>query len=558
MKLEFSNSWTAIVAPCFALITAFSLVAHSSEEASTIQAVLSQNDQIRLEKFVWETQPLKALYELNQFEPLWIKNNGSTKVATDGLQKLKNFFQKSPQSYGLRSSDYWTSTHDRLFQAIDSNNWISLEIAASESLLLYADHLEGGRISPAEFPSDVTYKPKSFTRFAELLKVAQNGQDNYENSLSVFSPTHPIYKNLLASYQQLLNAFETKSWESISSPGVDLEKGNSNSVIAKIKKRFKILKYSVSNFTDLYDDEFDKNLLSFQKNSGIPVGSGIGKNSNVYRVLGIGLPQRLAQLEVNLERARWMPDELGERYAFVNTAATEVHIVDMNKVIMAFKTINGHPEHQTPSMSDKISTVILNPQWHVPYSVASKEILRILQDGDLDYLVRNNMHVYDGETEVDPTQIIWMQYSQDNLPFSFVQDSGDGNALGVLKFQLSNPFNIYMHDTNQRYLFANSERHRSHGCVRLEKPFELAQYVLNDPKWTAATIKAVTEDLPISKRETAKAIRLSNPLKVFIMYMTASPSSDGLLRFSDDAYNQDGNVKAVIKKRRAEYGGSAE
>jgi murein L,D-transpeptidase YcbB/YkuD len=246
----------------------------------------------------------------------------------------------------------------------------------------------------------------------------------------------------------------------------------------------------------------------------------------------------LEQIRMNLQRWRWMPRDLGDRYVFVNVPAYQMQVIEGNDPVLAMRVIVGDPKHPTPLFDDEMTTVVLSPNWNVPESIIRKEMLPKLID-DPGYLERQDIQVVGTSGELlDAEGVDWSDESSVSR-LHFRQEPGPKNALGLVKFQFPNSFDVYMHDTPQDSLFNKPKRALSHGCIRLENPVALAEYVLRDqPQWTTEKITAAMN----AGRE--QGVPLKEHLPVHIGYFTAWVNADGSVTYTDDPYNLDPKQKA--------------
>jgi len=246
----------------------------------------------------------------------------------------------------------------------------------------------------------------------------------------------------------------------------------------------------------------------------------------------------LDQIRMNLQRWRWMPRDLGDRYVFVNVPAYQMQVVEGTTPALAMRVIVGDPMHQTPLFSDDMTTVVFSPNWNVPESIIRKEMLPRLVT-DPGYLERQDIEVVGTSGQVvDAEAVDWSDESAVN-GLHFRQEPGPKNALGLVKFQFPNSFDVYMHDTPQDSLFNKPRRALSHGCIRLEDPVALAKYVLRDkPEWTAERISTAMN----AGRE--QSVALKEHLPVHIGYFTAWVNPDGTVTYTDDPYQLDQRQKA--------------
>lgn len=245
------------------------------------------------------------------------------------------------------------------------------------------------------------------------------------------------------------------------------------------------------------------------------------------------------RLRMNLERWRWAPRDLGDRYVLVNVPAYMLQVMDAGQPTLAMRVIVGQPETPTPLFSDEMTYIVFSPYWNIPEDILREETLpRVVNDPD--FLRRNNMEVVGTSGTIDPSSIDWSDPSVTSS-LRFRQRPGPDNALGLVKFIFPNHFSVYLHDTPGDRLFFREKRTFSHGCIRIENPTGLAQYVLRDqPQWTEPRITAAMQ----AGRE--QSVKLTRPLPVHIGYWTAWVEPDGGVRFTDDPYGIDA-VHATLR-----------
>jgi len=266
----------------------------------------------------------------------------------------------------------------------------------------------------------------------------------------------------------------------------------------------------------------------------------------------VSAEERVAQIELNLERWRWLTEEFGERYVIVNIPTFQLQAVEQGKVTLAMKVVVGKADQTpTPIFSDEMTEVIFSPYWNVPTSILRKEIIpRVLSDPD--YLTRNDLEVLKDGQVVPPSSLDW---SDPDLRVQVRQRPGAKNSLGLVKFVFPNKFDVYLHDTPADSLFEQAERDFSHGCVRVEKPVELAQWVLRDqPERTAQRIEAAMH----AGREQHVALKRRIP--VYIVYATAwvDEAGGGRLVFAPDIYGHDKKHRALLGLDRPKSNPSAQ
>ena len=250
---------------------------------------------------------------------------------------------------------------------------------------------------------------------------------------------------------------------------------------------------------------------------------------------------RIRQMEVNLERRRWMDDDLGDYYIFVNVADQQMKVVRNGRTVHTARLVVGKPYNRTPVFSETMKYIVLNPYWNVPPSIANGEYLPKLKE-DPAYLMRQGIRILSGSGdsagEIDPYSINWS--SLDRMPYSLRQDSGGKNALGQVKFMFPNRFNVYLHDTPSKSLFAKDLRIFSHGCMRVEHPLDLAALLLAEQGWTRKKIDAA---IASGKQ---RVINLAKPIPVHVTYLTAWVNEDGSVNFRRDVYDRDKQLASAL------------
>ncbi len=235
-----------------------------------------------------------------------------------------------------------------------------------------------------------------------------------------------------------------------------------------------------------------------------------------------------------MERWRWLPSDLGDRYIFVNTAAFQLSVVEYGRPVMKMRIVVGKPYWHTPSFSAKMTYLVLNPTWNVPRNIAVEEIIPMVRKNP-NYLDREGLKILSslgGKPElIDPDTVNWKSISEENPGIRFFQPPGPHNPLGRIKFMFPNRFSVYLHDTPSKRLFNHTVRTFSHGCIRIEKPLELADYLL--PELSKEDISSLIEQGDEQK------VPLPEPVIVHSLYWTAWVDSDGTVNFREDIYGRD-------------------
>ncbi|MBX9851732.1 MAG: L,D-transpeptidase family protein [Cytophagaceae bacterium] len=286
--------------------------------------------------------------------------------------------------------------------------------------------------------------------------------------------------------------------------------------------------------TSFFDRELEEAVKKFQKRNGLLEDGIIGHKT--IEALNVPVSSRIQEIKKNIVKWDSLSKAIHEPFILVNISGFYLIAVDSGKINIQLKTILGKTSTPTPLLNGYIESVALNPSWIVPYSISTKEILPMLQH-DSTYLKRNNMDLftyYEGKkVKVNPDSVNWQKISKDNFNYIIEQTAGKWNALGKIKFIMPNDFNIYLHDTPEKYLFNHRIRTYSHGCIRVENPMELVVWLLqNTPVWNRTKLKEYLDN----SSET-KIIPLKIPVPVSVSYFTAWVDEEGKLNFRENIYH---------------------
>ena len=286
-----------------------------------------------------------------------------------------------------------------------------------------------------------------------------------------------------------------------------------------------------------------KALNKLQKKWFIQPDGKLGKYTK--QALSYNRDKIIKQISMSMERWRWEENKFPERFAFINIPAFWLTVFEKDTVVMQSAIVCGKPETQTPILKSKIDHMLIYPYWNVPISIATKEILPAVQR-DTSYIRKKNFEVLGNHDVVlDYTKVPWKKYTKDYLPVRFRQRTGNENSLGVVKFNFNNPYGVYLHDTNSKRYFKTSSRSQSHGCIRLEKFTEFADFLIRDD-----SLHYTHDSLQVYfvKQEQRK-IKLRKPLPIYTRYYTAYADSNGLKLYID-VYRKDEEMMKLIYNKK--------
>jgi murein L,D-transpeptidase YcbB/YkuD len=392
---------------------------------------------------------------------------------------------------------------------------VDLDLLCTDALLTYGSQLLFGRTQPPEALKEglVDFRATDFVAQAERA-VRTNRVDQF---LGQRVPSHPGYRNLRDALARYRRISDSGGWLPINTEPV-LKRTDVGEQVGELRARLSFecdTCHASSARRDTFDLALEKAMKEFQHAHGLPA-SGVADKATV-EALNVPVETRIRQLEVNLERWRWLPRTPPERYIVVNIAGFSLRVMEHDSTVMTMKTIVGKDYKPTPILASEITHLVLNPSWNVPRGIAWDEIIPLVKR-DTSYLERRQFKVYStagrGNREVDPATIDWTK--ADSTSYRFQQQPGRLNALGRMKFVFPNGYDVYIHDTNARGLFKKSVRQFSHGCIRIERPMALAEYVLRGHSgWTRKKLASALET------DSSRTIRLPQAIPVYFLYLTA-------------------------------------
>ena len=489
-------------------------------------------------------------YQMRKYEPAWTRD-GYPLPAADTLARAI----KAADAEGLQPRDYHLERIETTLAEIrqilvrnekpDPASIITLEFLLSDAYLVYAAHLLNGRVNPETLHADEwTIYPARFNLARHLSKALEEG--DFEGSIKSLLPAQSGYGRLKTALVVNRALAEQGGWPVIPGDG-RLEKGDKSDRVPVLRSRLKVtgdMPTPADATSDLFDEAVEEAVKRFQQRHGLYDDGIVG--TRTLRALNVPVEKRIRQIELNLERWRWLPQNLGNPYILVNIAGYGLEVVENETPVLTMKIVVGTAFQKTPVFSGKMTYIEMNPFWNVPHSIATEETLKKIRENP-DFFTKENMKVFtagqDGEA-VNPASIDWSQHSEKNFPYRLRQEPGPRNPLGRIKFMFPNKHSVYLHDTSDPQLFKKERRGFSHGCIRIEKPMDMAEFVMRGSKdWSIEKIKAV-----LKTKETTVA-NLPKPIPVHILYFTAWGNGDGTVHFLEDIYRRDERLDRALQPK---------
>jgi murein L,D-transpeptidase YcbB/YkuD len=491
---------------------------------------------------------IPAFYAQRSYRPAWTSEGNPLPPA---IQLVSSITASNEE--GLHPEDYHLNQLKQLMtmastpQSEDKKNDLTvladLDLLLTDAFLLLGSHLLGGRVNPETL--DASWETQTpGTDLAAVLKDALE-KDTLPATLSSLSPQRDGYKRMkkaLVAYKKLS---ENPCPPPIP-PGPSLKLGNRDNRIPALRNQLVFWgdrpAVPYPQVPELFDWALDAALRRFQARNGMAVDGVLGAKTLI--ALNCPVTDRISQIEINMERWRWMPHQLGTQYILVNTADFSLRLVAGLETLMEMRVVAGRPAQLTPVLSSKINYLVINPYWHVPHSIAVRDILPKLRKNP-GYLREQHMTLLESwrenAPEISPESVDWTGISAHNFRYKLRQEPGAKNALGRIKFMFPNKFGVYLHDTPSRGLFKKTTRGFSSGCIRIEKPLDLAAYLLRDtPEWNYEAIAAQMES-----GET-RVIPVNPPMPVHLLYLTAWVDENNTVQFRNDIYGRDESLKRAL------------
>jgi murein L,D-transpeptidase YcbB/YkuD len=477
---------------------------------------------------------LARFYDERQMRPLWITGE----AATERGVALAAILEAADQD-GLDPEDYGAAAIAALLDQSDVDDLAELELRLSLGLIHFVSDLASGRLEPSKVNSELFVYPQNVDH-AEVIRAAADAED-IAAFVARYPPAQDEYRRLKAALADFRARAATTDWGAVPE-GPTLDPGMTDPRVALLRARLGAssdpeearLAAAASGTPQLYDEQLAAAAMRFQERQGLAPDGRIGPKT--IAALNVPIERRIEQMVLNLERRRWMPDDRGARYVFVNLADFELKVVDEPRTVLDTRVVVGAPYHRTPVFSAEMTYVEINPYWNVPNSIARNELLPKIKE-DPGYLAANNFELLsdwgDGAAALDPWAVDWSRITRDTFTYRLRQGPGDGNALGRIKFMFPNQFNVYLHDTPARHLFQESERSFSHGCIRVYQPESFGAVVLARDGWSLDRIYAAV------KSGERRIVTLKEPLPVHIAYLTAWVNKDDTVHFRNDVYGRD-------------------
>jgi L,D-transpeptidase YcbB len=476
---------------------------------------------------------LAEFYRSTNYQAIWTGTVSKDRARRAALLKALG----SAGDHGLPQDAYETQYLQANLRSVRSQRDLGrIEVELSKLFLEYARDIQTGVLVPTRVNKDIVRKVPLRDRLGTLVNFSKSSPAGFLKSLV---PDSAEYNRLMKEKISMERVVAGGGWGA-TVRGKKIEIGETGPQVVALRNRLIAMGYMKRSATQTYDAEIQRAVQNFQLAHGLnPDGvAGAGTLKEINTTAAV----RLSQIMVAMERERWMNQPLGKRHIWVNLADFSAKIIDNGKVTFQTRSVVGanQKDRRSPEFSDVMEHMVINPTWNVPRSIAVKEYLPLLQK---DPNAAGQLRLQLGKTIISREGIDFTEFTEEDFPYDLKQPPSDGNALGLVKFMFPNKYNIYLHDTPAKSLFERESRAFSHGCIRLNDPFDfayalLARQVRNPEEYFQARLATRKENV----------VALEQPVPVHLVYRTAISNPKGGMSYRRDVYGRDAQIFAALQR----------
>lgn len=489
---------------------------------------------------------VNSFYNSNEFKNIWSKKEHWQPLA-DSLFR----FVKEAELYGLFPKDYQAAKLSNIKYQLDTDSlkrmdavlWSKADLLLTDACLHIIKDLKFGRLTndSLALATDTTAMSKTI---ASLLQSLLSLPSFNEFIISI-EPKNRGYLELKKGIRPFLDSMDRRTYTYVVYPFKKNDTKDSLFFIKTLQKRLSESK--CISFTNKLPDsaQLDSSIRRYQKLKGVKQDGQV--TASVIKTLNTSDAERFKRIAITLDRYKKLPDSMPQRFIWVNLPAYYLQLWDTDTLALESRIICGKPTTPTPQLNSVITDMVTYPTWTVPTSIIAKQYLPKLKNNP-NYLSRLGLKLMNEKGEIiSATSVNWGKYSK-GIPYKVMQSSGDNNALGIMKFNFNNPYAVYLHDTNQRYLFKNTARAFSHGCVRVQEWEKLANYLIRNDSMNLKRGDSLRYSVDSVKTLLAekknRRIVVKSPVYLYITYFSCE-GKEGKIKFYDDIYGDD---KALREK----------
>lgn len=483
--------------------------------------------------YLVSTEELRIFYQKRNYQPVWYRNGKLIQSATDLYLAVETV-----TADGLQPEDYHNRALQESCPAEQNDHLAFCDLLFSDAFFLLAQDLLAGKVNPATL--EPGWEPQQRRRNLVLLLENALAEDKVKDVLANLRPAALEYDRLMASLRRLRAATRYPEWSTLATTPA-IGPGQADERLTAIVDRLVFWGDMPEPTAPVkqYDEATQQAVKFFQSRHGLEPTGIIGPETLEH--FNVTPTRRAQQIMVNMERWRWLDENLGPTYVLVNLAASELEAVRNTQTAFTKPIAVSALYRDAPLFSDRLRYMVMNPGWTVPRQIAAEEQLALIQQ-DPQYLSRLGFSVFSGTTLVPPESVDWSGLSPANFDYRLVQSPGPRNALGKVKFMFPNKHHVYLHGAPAEDLFTENKQGFRAGSIRVESPLELAAWLLEEDLAGGAQVQSVLS------RGAPEAVYLRQPIPVHLAYRTAWVNSQGVLNFRPDIYERDMPLyEALIK-----------
>jgi murein L,D-transpeptidase YcbB/YkuD len=498
-----------------------------------LQYALENKDKLNDSLSLGYRQLLDSIYQANNYTPIWSDKDHWLRPA-DSLYA----FIGSSKRYGLFPSDYHYTFLSFVHRVLQEDTlarknaalWARADLLFTDAFFTLAKHLKQGRLA---YDSLTLRKDSvlSGTLYRNLLTSALHVPDSFSTVLTALQPKYKGYDSLKTYLEDFLSTAHFRKLTWLEYPYKD-----SASFYHNLMRRLQEVGYIDSAAVNVDTATLTRAIRNYQQANKLKVTGKV--YGDMITMMDNSDWEKFKRIAITMDKYKLLPDTLPSTYVWVNLPAFNLRVMNMDTLVFESKVIVGSPRTRTPLLTSEISNFITYPQWTVPNSIIFKEMLPQIKR-NTEYLKKQNLIVVDWNDSVrDPNTINWARLNKNNFPYQLKQRQGDDNSLGVMKFNFRNKYDVYLHDTNVRWMFGESFRALSHGCVRVKEWQKLADFLVrNDTiRYKPDTLKAWI------KRQEKHTVYGFAKVPIFLRYFSVE-GKKGKLLFHNDIYGEDRELR---------------
>lgn len=493
-----------------------------------------------------------SFYEDRDYEEVWSNNGKINDLAEEFLEEIESvkYDGLNPQDYNLAQiNEFFEEIQNkrRILKPKSTPELVDLDLLMTDAFFKLSHDLEVGKISSQSQNSYWKLEAKEAKAdYNELLQEIADGEDIQDGlaslypKMDMYTKGREVLKDLYEKHEE-----DTLTWQQVSFDQ-SLKVGDVHQSIPGLRERLQFWGYLDEYELEdeqLFDSTMWEGLKRYQMENGMNPDGAIGDLTTEY--LNNSTEKLIEIASVNMERMRWMPEiEWDKELVLVNIANYQLDYLTKGDTALTAKVIVGKEYNESPVFTAPMSYIVFSPYWNIPPSITNGEIIPSVQKNG-NYLSEKNMEVVSNTGEVvNPKSVSWSGNDANNFPYRIRQKPGGSNSLGLVKFMFPNDYNIYIHDTPARSLFARETRALSHGCIRIQNPDKFAKILLKDDKWTDEKIHAAMN------QDNEEVVQLDRKVPVLLLYLTFWADENGEGHFRPDIYNRDAALIKELKTCR--------